>query len=63
MNTKIKVKANEGCIRGRMKNLLTEQQIIDRIFSQKDDTTTDLGDVVWKEPVLNDLSDQRFESE
>ena len=46
-----------------MKNLLTEQQIIDRIFSQKDDTTTDLGDVVWKEPVLTDLSDQRFESE
>ena len=46
-----------------MKNLLTEQQIIDRILSHIDNTTTDLGDVVWKEPVLNYLSDQRFESE
>ncbi|MEH6610795.1 MAG: SRPBCC family protein [Halioglobus sp.] len=43
--------------------LLNEQKIIERIFNHIDNKTTDLGDTVWKEPVTNYLSEERFESE
>ena len=43
--------------------LLSEQKILDRIFDHIDNKTTDLGDTVWKEPVANYLSQERFESE
>jgi hypothetical protein len=33
--------------------LLSETQIIDRIFNHIDHGTTDLGDTVWREPVDN----------
>ena len=44
-------------------SLLNEPQIVGRIFNHIDNKTTDLGDTVWKEPVANYLSEQRFESE
>ena len=40
--------------------LLSESSIIARIFDHIDNKTTDLGDTVWKEPVANYLSDERF---
>jgi phenylpropionate dioxygenase-like ring-hydroxylating dioxygenase large terminal subunit len=43
--------------------LLSEQKILERIFDHIDNKTTDLGDAVWKEPVANYLSQERFESE
>ncbi len=43
--------------------LLSEQQILERIFDHIDHKTTDLGDTVWQEPVANYLSEERFESE
>ena len=43
--------------------LLSEQKILERIFDHIDNKTTDLGDTVWKEPVANYLSQERFESE
>lgn len=44
-------------------SLLSEQQVIERIFSHIDNKTTDLGDTVWTEPVANYLSEERFDSE
>jgi phenylpropionate dioxygenase-like ring-hydroxylating dioxygenase large terminal subunit len=46
-----------------MNSLLSEQQVIERIFNHIDNKTTDLGDTVWKEPVASYLSEERFESE
>ena len=46
-----------------MNSLLNEQQVIERIFKHIDNKTTDLGDMVWKEPVANYLSEERFASE
>ena len=43
--------------------LLSESKILERIFDHIDNKTTDLGDTVWKEPVANYLSAERFESE
>ena len=43
--------------------LLSEQKILERTFDHIDNKTTDLGDTVWKEPVANYLSQERFESE
>ncbi|MDM7944481.1 MAG: SRPBCC family protein [Hydrogenophaga sp.] len=43
--------------------LLSEQKILERIFDHIDNETTDHGDTVWKEPVANYLSQERFESE
>ncbi len=43
--------------------LLNDDQIIERVFSHLDNKTTDLGDVVWKEPVQNYLSQERFNNE
>lgn len=43
--------------------LLSEQEVIERIFNHIDNKTTDLGAIVWKEPVSSYLSEERFESE
>lgn len=44
-------------------SLLNERQTIDRIFTHIDAGTTDLGDTVWREPVENYHSQQRFDAE
>ena len=44
-------------------SLLDEQQTIDRIFTHIDAGTTDLGDTVWREPVENYHSQERFDAE
>lgn len=46
-----------------MISLLSEKQVIERIFNHIDNKTTDLGDKVWKEPVESYLSEERFQSE
>jgi len=46
-----------------MSKLLSEQQIMQRIFTHMDNKTTDLGDTVWKEPVASYLSQERYEAE
>lgn len=46
-----------------MTTLLNDQETIERILSHIDNKTTDLGDVVWKEPVSSYLSQQRFDNE
>jgi phenylpropionate dioxygenase-like ring-hydroxylating dioxygenase large terminal subunit len=43
--------------------LLSESKILERIFDHIDNKTTDLGDTVWKEPVANYVSEQRFDAE
>lgn len=48
---------------GTKLSLLSEPQIVRRIFNHIDNKTTDLGGTVWKEPVANYFSEQRFESE
>ena len=44
-------------------SLLSEIQIIDRIFNHVDQGTTDLGDTVWREPVDNYFAKDRFNAE
>ena len=44
-------------------HLLNDQQAIERIFDHIDNNTTDLGDEIWKEPVENYFSQQRFNQE
>ena len=41
-------------------HLLNDQQAIERIFDHIDNNTTDLGDEVWREPVENYFSQERF---
>ena len=43
--------------------LYSEPEILQRIFDHIDNKTTDLGNTVWKEPVENYCSRERFESE
>ena len=45
------------------KHLLNDDQAIDRIFTHIDNGTTDLGDTIWKEPVENYHSLERFNAE
>ena len=45
------------------KHLLNDGQAIDRIFTHIDNGTTDLGDTIWKEPVENYYSLERFNAE
>ena len=44
-------------------SLLNDQEAIERIFTHIDDGTTDLGDTVWREPVENYHSQERFDAE
>jgi phenylpropionate dioxygenase-like ring-hydroxylating dioxygenase large terminal subunit len=57
-----KLKGLDASYQGR-NSLLSEQQVIERIFSHIDNKTTDLGNTVWKEPVASYLSKERFDSE
>lgn len=43
--------------------LLNEPEILQRIFDHIDNKTTDLGSLVWKEPVESYWSTERFEAE
>ena len=45
------------------RHLLNDDQAIDRIFTHIDNGTTDLGDTIWKEPVENYYSLERFNAE
>ena len=44
-------------------SLLNDQEAIERIFTNIDNGTTDLGDTVWREPVENYNSQERFDAE
>ena len=44
-------------------SLLNDQEAIERIFTHIDNGTTDLGDTVWREPVENYHSQERFDAE
>ncbi len=46
-----------------MTSLLSDQQVIERVFDHIDNKTTDLGNTVWQEPVDNYRSDKRFSEE
>jgi len=45
------------------RSLLSEEQVIERIFTHIDNGTTDVGDTVWREPVVHYQSQERFEAE
>ena len=46
-----------------MTELLSDSDLIERIFGHIDNNTTDLGDRVWREPAENYRSVARFEAE
>ncbi len=46
-----------------MTTLLDDQSVVQRVLDHIDKQTTDLGDQVWREPVENYLSLQRFAAE
>ena len=43
--------------------LIDDKRLIEKIFNHIDNKTTDLGDVVWQEPVSNYLDPDRFKKE
>ncbi|MGO1117457.1 aromatic ring-hydroxylating oxygenase subunit alpha [Rhodovibrionaceae bacterium A322] len=46
-----------------MSELLSDLEVIDRIFDHADAKTTDLGDEVWREPIESYMSQERFDAE
>ncbi len=46
-----------------MSQLLSDAEVIERIFHHIDNKSTDAGEQVWREPVENYLSQERFEAE
>ena len=46
-----------------MKNLLPEDQLIERILNHIDNKTTDMGSEVWREPMANYMTQDRFDAE
>lgn len=46
-----------------MMTLLSDADVVERIFSHIDNKSTDTGTEVWREPVANYLSMERFEAE
>ncbi len=46
-----------------MAKLLSDAEVIERVFQHIDQKTTDLGDEVWREPVENYRSRARFDAE
>ena len=46
-----------------MTRLLSDHDVIDRIFDHIDNKTTDLGEEIWREPVENYVSEERFQQE
>ena len=43
--------------------LIDDNSLIEKIFNHIDNKTTDLGDIVWQEPVSNYLDPDRFKKE
>lgn len=43
--------------------ILNDSDVIERVFSHIDNKTTDLGDSVWREPVENYHTEERFQAE
>ncbi len=43
--------------------ILNDSEVIERVFSHIDNKTTDLGERVWREPVENYQSEERFQAE
>ena len=46
-----------------MTGLLSDHEVIERVFSHIDNRTTDEGDVLWCEPTVNYTSQERFRAE
>ncbi len=46
-----------------MGTLLSDADVIERIFHHADNNTTDTGDTIWREPTENYLSPERFTAE
>ena len=46
-----------------MASLLSDAEVIERIFDHIDNNSTDVGNEVWREPTENYLSEERFASE
>lgn len=46
-----------------MGNLLSDSEVIERIFHHADNKTTDVGDAVWREPTEHYHSPERFAAE
>jgi len=46
-----------------MSQLLSDAEVIERIFHHMDNKSTDRGNEVWREPVENYLSEDRFQAE
>jgi hypothetical protein len=46
-----------------MSELLSDAEVIERIFHYVDNKSTDTGDQVWQEPVENYTSEERFRAE
>ena len=44
-------------------HFLNDSDAIERIFNHIDNGTTDLGNTIWKEPVRNYYSQERFDAE
>jgi choline monooxygenase len=52
------------CVRGeRMSALMSDTEVIQRVLDHATARTTDLGDDIWREPVENYRSQERFELE
>ena len=43
--------------------MLSDNELIDRIFDHIDNKTTDLGEEMWREPTINYASEERFRAE
>ena len=48
---------------GGMTKLLSDLEVIDRVFQHIDENTTDLGEELWYEPTVNYTSSERFAAE
>ena len=46
-----------------MAALMSDAEVIQRVLDHVTNRTTDLGDDIWREPVKNDRSQERFELE
>ena len=46
-----------------MTGLMSDKQVIRRVLEHVDNNSTDLGETVWREPVENYRSEQRFQQE
>ena len=46
-----------------MSKLLSDAEVIERIFCHVDNKSTDTGDQVWREPVESYRSEERFQAE